>query len=71
MARDLPAIKIVRTTFPNLGGGAAVEERLSVKPVTPGVWDEFLALQIWLSPLNSVKCSCRYILHFSSIWTFI
>jgi ATP-dependent DNA helicase RecQ len=24
-----------------------------------------------LSPLNSVKCSCRYILHSSSIWTFI
>ena len=26
---------------------------------------------IRLSPLNSVKCSNRYILHFSSIWTFI
>ena len=44
----LPAIKIVRTTSPNLGGGAAaVGERLTVKPVSPGVWDEFLlALQI-------------------------
>ena len=40
MAIDLPAIKIVRTTPPNLGGGAAVEERLSVKPVSPGVWDQ-------------------------------
>ena len=47
MAIDLPAIKIVRTTSPNLGGGAAaVGERLTVKPVSPGVWDEFLALQI-------------------------
>jgi len=47
MARDLPAIKIVRTTSPNLDGGAAtVGEQLTVKPVSPGVWDEFLALQI-------------------------
>ena len=47
MTIDLPAIKIVRTTPPNLvGGSAAVEERLTVKPVAPGVWDEFLQLQI-------------------------
>ena len=47
MPIDLPAIKIVRTTPPNLvGGSAAVEERLTVKPVAPGVWDEFLQLQI-------------------------
>jgi integrase/recombinase XerC len=44
---DLPAIKIVRTTPPNIGGEvAAVEQRLTVKPVAPGVWDEFLQLQI-------------------------
>ena len=47
MARDLPAIKIVRTTSPNLVvDGSAVEEQLRVKPVAPGVWDEFLQLQI-------------------------
>ena len=62
MAIDLPAIKIVRTTPPNLGGGAAVDNRLTAKPVAPawvgcmdgtpvrtdsaGVWDEFLQLQI-------------------------
>ena len=47
MASDLPAIKIVRTTPSNLvGGAAAVENRLTVKPVAPGVWDEFLQLQI-------------------------
>ena len=47
MAIDLPAIKIVRTTPPNLvGRSAVVEERLTLKPVSPGVWDEFLQLQI-------------------------
>ena len=51
MARELPAIKIVRTTSPNLGGGAAaVEERLTVKPVASGVWNEFLQLQISPEP---------------------
>jgi hypothetical protein len=42
MAIDLPAITIVHITPSNLGAGAAVEARLSVKPVAPGVWDEFL-----------------------------
>jgi hypothetical protein len=47
MAIDLSAIKIVRTTPPNpVAGAAAVEEHLALKPVAPGVWDEFLALQI-------------------------
>ena len=27
--------------------------------------------ELGISPLNSVECSGRYILHFSSIWTFI
>jgi integrase/recombinase XerC len=43
---QLPEIKIVRTTAPHLVDGAAVENRLTVKPVAPGVWDEFLQLQI-------------------------
>ena len=46
MARDLPAIKIVRTTPPNLVGKVAAAESLTVKPVAPSVWDEFLQLQI-------------------------
>lgn len=60
MARDLPAIKIVRTTSPNLGGGAAaVGERLTVKPVSPGVWDEFLALQISPATRRSYAAGLR------------
>ena len=60
MAIDLPAIKIVRTTSPNLGGGAAaVGERLTVKPVSPGVWDEFLALQISPATLRSYAAGLR------------
>ena len=59
MARDLPAIKIVRTTSPNLGGGAAVEVRLTVKPVSPGVWDEFLALQISPATRRSYAAGLR------------
>lgn len=44
---QLPAIKIVRTTPSNLvSGAAAVENQLTVKPVAPGVWEEFLQLQI-------------------------
>ena len=51
MAIDLPATKIVRTIPPNLvGGSAAVEERLTVKPVASGVWNEFLQLQISPEP---------------------
>jgi integrase/recombinase XerC len=75
MAIDLPAIKIVRTTPPHLGGGAAVEERLSVKPIAPawvgcmdgapvrthstGVWDEFLALQISPATRRSYAAGLR------------
>ncbi len=60
MARDLPAIKIVRTTSPNLGGGAtAVEERLTVKPVSPGVWDELLTLQISPATRRSYRAGLR------------
>ncbi|WP_373539020.1 hypothetical protein [Chamaesiphon sp.] len=40
MAIDLPAIKIVRTMPPNLVGGSAVDDRLTIKPVAPGVWDD-------------------------------
>ena len=58
MARELPAIKIVRTTPPNLGGGA-VEERLSVKPIAPGVWDEFLQLQISPATRRSYAAGLR------------
>ena len=44
---NLPAIKIVRTPPPSsLGEGSVVDNRLMAKPVAPGVWDEFLALQI-------------------------
>ena len=46
MAIDLPAIKIVRTTPPNLVGKVAAVESLTVKPVASGVWNEFLQLQI-------------------------
>ncbi len=28
-------------------------------------------VEVWLSPENSIKCSCRYILYSSSLWTFI
>jgi integrase/recombinase XerC len=60
MTIDLPAIKIVRTTPPNLGGGsAAIEERLTVKPVSPGVWDEFLALQISPATRRSYAAGLR------------
>ena len=46
MALDLPAIKIVRTIPLNIVGKVAAVESLTVKPVAPGVWDEFLQLQI-------------------------
>jgi integrase/recombinase XerC len=60
MAIDLPAIKIVRTTPPNLvGGAAAVDERLTVKPVAPGVWDEFLQLQISPATRRSYAAGLR------------
>ena len=60
MARDLPAIKIVRTTSPNLVvDGSAVEEQLRVKPVSPGVWDEFLALQISPATRRSYAAGLR------------
>ena len=44
--------------------------------LTPGNIDDRkpvpkLVSSLWLSPLNSVKCSDSYILHSSSIWTFI
>jgi hypothetical protein len=60
MAIDPPAIKIVRTTPPNLGGGAAdVQERLTVKPVAPGVWDESLQLQISHATRRSYAAGLR------------
>jgi integrase/recombinase XerC len=60
MAIDLPAIKIVRTTSPNLVcGAAAVEERLTVKPVAPRVWEEFLALQISPATRRSYAAGLR------------
>ncbi len=60
MAIDLPALKIVRTTPPNLGGGAvALKERLTVKPVAPGVWDEFLQLQISPATRRSYAAGLR------------
>jgi integrase/recombinase XerC len=60
MAIDLPAIKIVRTTSPNLvGEAAAVGEGLTVKPVAPGVWDEFLALQISPATRRSYAAGLR------------
>lgn len=60
MAIDLPAIKIVRTTPPNLVGGSdGVENRLTVKPASPGVWDEFLALQISPATRRSYAAGLR------------
>lgn len=60
MAIDLPAIKLVRTTPPNLvGGAAAVDERLTVQPVAPGVWDEFLQLQISPATRRSYAAGLR------------
>jgi integrase/recombinase XerC len=61
MAIDLPAIKIVRTTPPNLVGGSAAEEHLNltVKPVAPGVWEEFLALQISPATRRSYAAGLR------------
>jgi integrase/recombinase XerC len=59
MAIDLPAIKIVRTTPPNPVAGAAVEERLTVKPVAPSVWDEFLQLQISPATRRSYAAGLR------------
>jgi integrase/recombinase XerC len=57
---NLPAIKIVRTTPPSsLGEGSAVENRLTVKPVAPGVWDEFLALQISPATRRSYAAGLR------------
>jgi hypothetical protein len=47
MAIDLPTIKIVRTTPPNIGGEvAAVEQRLIVKPVASVVCDSCVQAQI-------------------------
>jgi integrase/recombinase XerC len=60
MAINLPAIKLVRTIPPNLvGGAAAVEEHLTVKPISPGVWDEFLALQISPATRRSYAAGLR------------
>ncbi|WP_373544155.1 hypothetical protein [Chamaesiphon sp.] len=60
MGIKLPEIKIVRTTPPNLvGGSAAVEEPLTVKPVAPGVWDEFLQLQISSATRRSYAAGLR------------
>ena len=59
MAIDLLAIKIVRTTPPNPVAGAAVEERLTVKPLAQGVWDEFLQLQISPATRRSYAAGLR------------
>jgi site-specific recombinase XerD len=56
---QLPVIKIVRTTPPNLFGGAAVEGRLTVQPVASGVWDEFLQLQISPATRRSYAAGLR------------
>ncbi|WP_373544864.1 hypothetical protein [Chamaesiphon sp.] len=59
MAIDLPAIKIVRTTPPNLVAGSAVENQLTVKPVESRVWDEFLQLQISPATRRSYAAGLR------------
>jgi integrase/recombinase XerC len=57
---NLPAIKIVRITPPSsLGEGSVVDNRLTVKPVAPGVWDEFLALQISPATRRSYAAGLR------------
>jgi len=56
----LPAIKIVRTPPPSsVGGDSIVENRLMAKPVSPGVWDEFLALQISPATRRSYAAGLR------------
>jgi integrase/recombinase XerC len=59
MAIDLPTIKIIRTTPSNPVGGAAAEEHLTVKPVSPGVWDEFLQLQLSPATRRSYAAGLR------------
>ncbi len=57
---NLPAIKIVRTPpLSSLGEGSAVDNRLMAKPVAPGVWDEFLALQISPATRRSYAAGLR------------
>jgi integrase/recombinase XerC len=60
MAINLPAIKIVRTPpASSVGGESVVENRLTVKPVAPGVWDEFLQLQISPATRRSYSAGIR------------
>jgi hypothetical protein len=57
---NLPTIKIVRTTPPiSLGFDSVVGNRLTVKPVAPGVWEEFLALQISPATRRSYAAGLR------------
>jgi integrase/recombinase XerC len=57
---NLPAIKIVRTTLPSsLGEDSVVENQLTVKLVSPSVWDEFLALQISPATRRSYAAGLR------------
>jgi integrase/recombinase XerC len=54
---NLPAIKIVRTS--STTSATSTETQLRVKPVAPGVWDEFLALQISPATRRSYAAGLR------------
>ena len=54
---NLPAIKIVRTS--SIVSANSIETQLTVKPVAPGIWDEFLQLQISPATRRSYAAGLR------------
>ena len=54
---NLPEIKIVRTS--SIVSDTSTEAQLTVKPIAPGVWDEFLQLQISPATRRSYAAGLR------------
>ena len=54
---NLPTIKIVRTS--SIASDPSIETQLTVKPIAPRVWDEFLQLQISPATRRSYAAGLR------------